>query len=176
LTRRKPRPALAREMPPVPSACCVPSKQRLTHLALSIQSSAARFRAAAGSLDNMVLLEGARFHMGSEASEAFPTDGEGPVRQVALGASTSRSSRSPMSSSPHSRAKPATVPKPSALAGRSYFVTTSWGRRRRFWGMSCPARPGGCAWMVRLDQQPYRGVIHLVPLHVHLTVWCSSGR
>src|SRR5580692_10494242 len=72
LTRRKPRPALAREMPPVPSACCVPSKQRLTHLALSIQSSAARFRAAAGSLDNMVLLEGARFHMGSEASEAFP--------------------------------------------------------------------------------------------------------
>jgi sulfatase modifying factor 1 len=31
----------------------------------------------------MVRLDG-RFHMGSESPEAFPTDGEGPVRQVTL--------------------------------------------------------------------------------------------
>jgi len=34
----------------------------------------------------MVRLEAARFHMGSESPEAFPTDGEGPVRLVALSA------------------------------------------------------------------------------------------
>jgi formylglycine-generating enzyme len=70
-------------MSPNPSPCCVPTRQRLTQLALSIQSSAARPRATAGSLANMVRLEG-RFHMGSESPEAFPTDGEGPVRQVTL--------------------------------------------------------------------------------------------
>jgi formylglycine-generating enzyme required for sulfatase activity len=69
-----------------PSPCCVPSKQRLNHLALSIQASAARPRATAGSLDNMVRLDAARFRMGSESPEAFPTDGEGPVRQVTLSA------------------------------------------------------------------------------------------
>ena len=73
-------------MPPTPSPCCVPSKQRLAHLATSIQSSAARPRATAGSLDNMVRLDAARFRMGSESPEAFPTDGEGPVRQVTLSA------------------------------------------------------------------------------------------
>jgi formylglycine-generating enzyme required for sulfatase activity len=33
----------------------------------------------------MVLLAGGPFHMGSEDPEAFPTDGEGPVRLVTLG-------------------------------------------------------------------------------------------
>ena len=70
-------------MSPNPSPCCIPSKQRLTHLALSIQTSANRARATAGSLNNMVRLEG-RFRMGSESPEAFPIDGEGPVRQVTL--------------------------------------------------------------------------------------------
>jgi formylglycine-generating enzyme required for sulfatase activity len=70
-------------MSPNPSPCCIPSKQRLTHLALSIQTSANRPRATTGSLEDMVRLEG-RFRMGSESPEAFPTDGEGPVRQVTL--------------------------------------------------------------------------------------------
>jgi formylglycine-generating enzyme required for sulfatase activity len=74
-------------MPPdPPSPCCVPSKQRLTQLAVSIRSSAERPRATTGSLENMVRLDAARFHMGSESPEAFPADGEGPVRQVTLSA------------------------------------------------------------------------------------------
>ena len=74
-------------MPPhPPSPCCVPSKQRLAQLDVSVRSSAARPRAIAGSLENMIRLEAARFHMGSESPEAFPTDGEGPVRQVTLSA------------------------------------------------------------------------------------------
>jgi formylglycine-generating enzyme required for sulfatase activity len=40
--------------------------------------------AVGGSLENMVRLEGGRFLMGSEASEALPDDGEGPVRRVTL--------------------------------------------------------------------------------------------
>ena len=48
--------------------------------------SAARPRATAGSLESMVRLEGGPFRMGSESAESFPTDGEGPVRQVTLSA------------------------------------------------------------------------------------------
>src|ERR1017187_10110982 len=82
--RRRPLPS---DMPPhPPSPCCVPSKQRLAQLDVSVRSSAARPRATAGSLENMIRLEAARFHMGSESPEAFPTDGEGPVRQVTLSA------------------------------------------------------------------------------------------
>jgi formylglycine-generating enzyme required for sulfatase activity len=74
-------------MPPdPPSPCCVPSKQHLTQLAVSIRSSAERPRATTGSLEDMVRLDAARFHMGSESAEAFPADGEGPVRQVTLSA------------------------------------------------------------------------------------------
>jgi sulfatase modifying factor 1 len=69
--------------PTSPHACCSPTRQRLTHLALSIQSSANRLRATSGSRENMVRLEG-RFLMGSEDPEALPTDGEGPVREVTL--------------------------------------------------------------------------------------------
>jgi formylglycine-generating enzyme required for sulfatase activity len=64
----------------------VPSKQRFAQLDASIRSSAARPRATAGSLEDMIRLDAARFHMGSEAAEAFPADGEGPVRQVSLSA------------------------------------------------------------------------------------------
>ncbi len=49
-----------------------------------MKASANRARANAGSLDNMVRLDAARFRMGSESHEAFPADGEGPVRQVTL--------------------------------------------------------------------------------------------
>jgi formylglycine-generating enzyme required for sulfatase activity len=66
-----------------PHPCCVPTRQRLAQLTASVQASASRPRVTAGSLDGMVRLEG-RFRMGSEDPEAFPTDGEGPVRQVTL--------------------------------------------------------------------------------------------
>ena len=68
---------------PRPPACCVPTKQRLAQLHTSRAASAGRPRATAGSLKNMVRLEGA-FRMGSESPDAFPTDGEGPLRQVSL--------------------------------------------------------------------------------------------
>ena len=44
-----------------------------------------RPRATAGSLENMVRLEGGRFRMGSEFPGAIQADGEGPVRLVTLG-------------------------------------------------------------------------------------------
>jgi formylglycine-generating enzyme required for sulfatase activity len=53
-------------------------------LALSIQLSATRPRVTAGSLENMLRLEGGCFRMGSEDPAVFPTDGEGPVREVTL--------------------------------------------------------------------------------------------
>ncbi len=72
-------------MTPNPLApCCVPSKTRLTRLATSIQGAFDRPRATRGSLEDMIRLDGGRFCMGSESPEAFPSDGEGPVRQVTL--------------------------------------------------------------------------------------------
>ena len=66
--------------------CCAPSIQRLTRYATSVQSSHDRERATKGSLEDMARLDGGAFHMGSESPEAFPADGEGPVRRVTLGA------------------------------------------------------------------------------------------
>ena len=68
---------------PRPGVCCIPSKQRLASLNASRVDSANRRRATGGSLENMIRLEGA-FRMGSETPDAFPADGEGPVRQVTL--------------------------------------------------------------------------------------------
>jgi len=70
-------------MSPQPSPCCVPSQRRLAQLTASVKASAERPRATAGSLEDMVRVEG-RFRMGSESPDAFPTDGEGPVRTVTL--------------------------------------------------------------------------------------------
>ena len=47
-------------------------------------ASTQRLRVTGGSTGNMVRLEGGRFQMGSESPEAFPADGEGPVRHVTL--------------------------------------------------------------------------------------------
>jgi formylglycine-generating enzyme required for sulfatase activity len=71
-------------MSPVRRPCCVPSKQRLAQVTACARAAAARQRATAGSLAGMVRLDGGPFHMGSEDPEAFPTDGEGPVRLVTL--------------------------------------------------------------------------------------------
>lgn len=67
-----------------PNPCCVPSKARAAQLLHSEQASAERLRARSGSLDGMVKLDGGAFHMGTDSLEAFPADGEGPVRSVTL--------------------------------------------------------------------------------------------
>ncbi len=67
-----------------PHPCCVPSKSRLENLRSSVVTSLRRARAVAGSLAEMVKLEGGPFWMGSESPAVFPLDGEGPVRQVTL--------------------------------------------------------------------------------------------
>lgn len=66
--------------------CCAPSKNSLERLSASIQSSHSRPKVTTGSLENMLRLDGGPFYMGSESAEAFPTDGEGPVRRVTLSA------------------------------------------------------------------------------------------
>jgi len=68
----------------LPNPCCIPSRRRAEHLELSRKLSAGRSRATDGSTDGMVKLDGGRFLMGTESAEAFPLDGEGPVREVTL--------------------------------------------------------------------------------------------
>lgn len=72
--------------PPTPAInpCCVPSKHRAAVLQVSRQASAARERCTAGSTGEMVRLGGGPFLMGTETSEGFPADGEGPIRKVTL--------------------------------------------------------------------------------------------
>jgi sulfatase modifying factor 1 len=66
-----------------PEACCTPSHpgggRRDEARAVPEAGSA-----GGGSTEGMVLLPGGRFLMGTEDSDGFPADGEGPVRQVEL--------------------------------------------------------------------------------------------
>lgn len=62
--------------------CCSPTRSRAVQLALSKQASAERLRVNGGSTDGMIRLEGGRFLMGTDSAEGFPTDGEGPIREV----------------------------------------------------------------------------------------------
>src|SRR6266568_4829773 len=68
----------------VPHPCCVPSKQRAMQLAASRSASAARTRAKSGSTEGMIKLDGGAFLMGTNVTEGFPQDGEGPAREVIL--------------------------------------------------------------------------------------------
>jgi formylglycine-generating enzyme len=67
-----------------PLPCCVPSKHRARELEISRALSSERERAREGSTEGMLRLDGGTFLMGTESAEAFPTDGEGPVRKVAV--------------------------------------------------------------------------------------------
>jgi formylglycine-generating enzyme len=67
-----------------PHPCCVPSKERAERIAESKWRTDHRQRATRGSTEGMVRLEGGPFLMGTETSEGFPADGEGPVREVRL--------------------------------------------------------------------------------------------
>lgn len=53
-------------------------------LELSREASAERQRATGGSTEEMVRLDGGTFLMGSESTETFVADGEGPVRNIVL--------------------------------------------------------------------------------------------
>ncbi|HYP07636.1 MAG TPA: formylglycine-generating enzyme family protein [Bryobacteraceae bacterium] len=64
--------------------CCVPSKQHAVLLETSRARSASREQARSGSTEGMVRLQGGAFLMGTDSAEAFPTDGEGPVRKVTV--------------------------------------------------------------------------------------------
>lgn len=67
-----------------PLPCCVPSKQRAVQLEESRKGAAERQRIINGSTEEMELLAGGAFLMGSESSESFVADGEGPVRSVSV--------------------------------------------------------------------------------------------
>jgi len=63
-------------------ACCAPTRARASQLVDSKLTSASRLRARSGSTEGMVKLAGGPFLMGTDSPEAFPSDGEGPVREV----------------------------------------------------------------------------------------------
>jgi sulfatase modifying factor 1 len=65
-----------------PPPCCVPSKERAELLTGSRVASETRPRILTGSTENMELISGGEFLMGTDFSEGFPADGEGPVRKV----------------------------------------------------------------------------------------------
>ncbi|MFF3372284.1 formylglycine-generating enzyme family protein [Streptomyces sp. NPDC002680] len=65
-----------------PPACCAPRSGRAPGPPVVVPSPGLR----TGSLDGMVRLTGGEFLMGTNDTEGFPEDGEGPVRPVRLGA------------------------------------------------------------------------------------------
>ena len=67
-----------------PLPCCVPSKQHARELEISRALSSGRERVRDGSIEGMIRLDGGAFLMGTESAEAFPADGEGPVRKVGV--------------------------------------------------------------------------------------------
>jgi formylglycine-generating enzyme required for sulfatase activity len=68
----------------IPHPCCVPSRQRANRLNESRLASAERQRVNSGSTVDMIKLDGGPFLMGTDSDQAFPYDGEGPVRKVLL--------------------------------------------------------------------------------------------
>ena len=67
-----------------PHPCCVPSKERAEALEASKQASACRKHIRSGSTVDAIKLAGGEFLMGTDTSEGFPADGEGPVRRVTV--------------------------------------------------------------------------------------------
>ena len=64
--------------------CCTPQAQRESVLAHSSEPTPQVDQVDQANLQSMVRLEGGRFSMGSQAEEAWPEDGEGPVRELEL--------------------------------------------------------------------------------------------
>ena len=68
---------------PASSPCCGPSRQQRPAAAASSPQGRVR-RQTHNATDDLVLLDGGEFLMGSEDRDGFPADGEGPVRRVTL--------------------------------------------------------------------------------------------
>jgi sulfatase modifying factor 1 len=64
-------------------SCCLPARDKKAMPAGGKEQHLKAFTPS-DSLDDMVLLEGGTFLMGSTDHEGFPADGEGPVREVTL--------------------------------------------------------------------------------------------
>ncbi|WP_434974792.1 SUMF1/EgtB/PvdO family nonheme iron enzyme [Streptomyces violaceusniger] len=63
-----------------PTSCCTPSRGGATAPAPAATAH------TGGHETDMALLPGGTFLMGAEDADGFPTDGEGPVREVAVAA------------------------------------------------------------------------------------------
>lgn len=61
--------------------CCVPSRQRAALLTIPRNPLE---RVTSGSTEGMIKLDGGPFLMGTDSTEGFPNDGEGPVREIVL--------------------------------------------------------------------------------------------
>ncbi len=72
-------------VPTEPKACCAAGKKAVTgpEIAPGTESAPLR-RVRKGPTANMVQLAGGTFRMGTDTDEGFPSDGEGPVREVTL--------------------------------------------------------------------------------------------
>jgi sulfatase modifying factor 1 len=68
-----------------PSPCCSVSRQPANSSSVDNEQLANIIsNSSKPSIENMIYLEGGDFFMGTEDGEGFPTDGEGPVRNVKL--------------------------------------------------------------------------------------------
>lgn len=111
----------------VSGTCCVPQKQSVG----DADDDGARIPFAdKASTNGMKKLPGGSFLMGSDSTEGFPTDGEGPVREVTVkpfytdvGAVSNRQFNDFIIK------KPGSAQTPIHTSGRSYFITTSVPRR-----------------------------------------------
>ncbi|MBP1964960.1 formylglycine-generating enzyme family protein [Paenibacillus aceris] len=66
-------------------SCCSASRQASSQVSVSLETSfSLKTVRSADSKEGMILLEGGTFLMGTDDQEGFPSDGEGPVRRVAV--------------------------------------------------------------------------------------------
>lgn len=72
--------AEAKRIPP----CCMPTRERAAILEESRRTTRHRLRVNSGSVENMTVLAGGAFQMGTEDRSGFPADGEGPIRTVTV--------------------------------------------------------------------------------------------
>ncbi len=72
------------DTPTLHKACCTPAAERNGNTAPSASQPFIPLAAPASQAADMVSLPGGTFLMGTDYAEAFPNDGEGPVRSVTL--------------------------------------------------------------------------------------------
>ena len=136
--------------------CCVPSKQRAALLEIPARPFE---RMTGGAVEGMAKLDGGAFLMGTNSTEGFPNDGEGPVREITLDPFYIDQRRLRTRSSPSSFALPPIERKQSALDGPSFFRDTfPKSVAQRWWMIRSSPRRGGARF------QPPTGSIPKVPI------------